>query len=288
MGFFGDAWQGIKDTTGDITGGLFGPRTEGQYAGVSRQNFDLPGFGPRNEYFNSIMTGRRSLSALQAQQANDAAIAQQRSMAAGAAPGNQGLAQLSAMQNAGRLQQGLAQQQQLAGIAERNAAAQSALENARAQQQGTMGYEGNRTARANAALGTPTAGENFLGAAIGGAKAAAMMATGGVVTQPTNAIVGEAGPEAVIPLAQLPTLLMQMQRQGVGDKYMQNPPPSMNSGPPPAMNMIRPQELSRMRPPIVRPEELRREHVTPPAVQPPVTVIFQGGGTGRTRQTAKK
>jgi hypothetical protein len=36
------------------------------------------------------------------------------------------------------------------------------------------------------------------------------MAKGGLVTQPTHAIVGEAGPEAVIPLAQLPELMSRL------------------------------------------------------------------------------
>ena len=36
------------------------------------------------------------------------------------------------------------------------------------------------------------------------------MAQGGIVTQPTNALIGEAGPEAVIPLGQMPPQLMQI------------------------------------------------------------------------------
>ena len=282
MSFLDDAWGGIKDVVGGLTGGVFDARTEGQYGGVNRDNFMLPGFDSRNNWFGAQMEGKNSLSRLQLQQANDAALAQQRSMAASAAPGNQALAQLSAMQNQGRLSQGLAQQQAMAGIAERDAAARGALANAAQQQQGGIAYEGNRTARAGAALGTPTQGENLLGAAIGGAKAYAMMGHGGVVTQPTRAVVGEAGPEAVIPLAQLPSLLDQMnqRRMGVSDKYMQMPPSQWDRGgsrPAPAPLMARPEELSRARVPI-----------TPINGTPPVTIILENGAMGRTRQTARK
>lgn len=262
--------------TGIVTGGLselWNPsnyglpgmgdpvRSGGIYEGIDQGNFQLPGAAAMSNRDNYIgggagrdaqgwqntqhsvannlydqMRGKDSLSALQLRQASDQNIADQRSMAASATPGNAALMNLQAMQGAGRINQGYAGQAAMAGVAERNAAAQTLgglatagrgqslgqqdsaygrqLQNAGMQQQGNQAYEANRTSRYGASLGVPTMGEAVLGAAAQGAKFAAM-AKGGVVDSPTHALVGEAGPEAVIPLAQLPSLMAQMQQAGV-------------------------------------------------------------------------
>ena len=58
------------------------------------------------------------------------------------------------------------------------------------------------------------------------------MAQGGIVTQPTNALIGEAGPEAVIPLAgDQGRVLQNILRQGAASRGPQpNPQPSRNPG----------------------------------------------------------
>jgi hypothetical protein len=151
-------------------------------------------------YLQGQMQGQNSLAALQARQAADRNISQAQGFAASARPGNAQLAGLQASQMAGQLNAGVAGQANLAGVAERNAAAMAygnlaqgarqqdidaslrqqainqgwsaqELENARLQQAGMMGYEGNRTARAGGQMNAPTWGENFLGAVQGGAQA---------------------------------------------------------------------------------------------------------------------
>ncbi len=82
------------------------------------------------------------------------------------------------------------------------------LANAGMRQQGNMGYESNQTMRRGQDLGVPQQPANWervVGAA--GAVAPFLLADGGMVTEPTDAVVGEAGPEAIIPLAQLPGLV---------------------------------------------------------------------------------
>jgi hypothetical protein len=225
----------------DLTGGsLFDPRTEGQYGGVNQDNFRLTGQGARAQrdeglginygarqapqaqydpywrqqqqgvanYLNQGMNGQNSLAQLQLRGATDANIAQQRSLAASAGPGNAAMAQRMAAQNIGRINQGLGSQAAQLGIQERNAAAMGLaglsgqargqdmqgsqfnvgaqlqqtgmndaaansafnreLANAQAGQAGNIAYEQARTQRAVGSLGTPTQGEGILGAAMGG------------------------------------------------------------------------------------------------------------------------
>lgn len=266
MSWYGDLYNGYdKYLWGGLLPGGVDPNDPahngGPYEGVNQGNFQLPfgddmrrrdnrlgdratadaGYwqGQQRDVAGNLadqMQGKNSLAQLQLRQAADQNIANQRSMAASAAPGNAALMNLQAMQGAGRINQGYAGQAQQASIMERNAAANAlaglatgargqslgqadsgygrALQAAGMQQQGNIAYEGNRTARFGAAMGAPTNMDNFTGmvknvATLGG------MATGGVVSQPTHALIGEAGPEAVIPLAQLPTLMAQMQQAGV-------------------------------------------------------------------------
>jgi len=82
---------------------------------------------------------------------------------------------------------------------------QLALANATGQQRGTMGYEANQTQRYGIdknAPKEPSWWEKGIGMAAQLAPLA-FMAEGGVATSPTEAIVGEAGPEAILPLGAL-------------------------------------------------------------------------------------
>ena len=194
------------------------------------------------------MSGQDSLSALQLRDATDANIAQQRSQAASASPGNAAMAQRLAMQNTGRMNQGFGAQAAQLGIQERNAAANAlagvagqargqdlqnnefnttaqlqqrgmndqyglgaaglGLQNAQANMGGHIAYEQNQTTRRGQDLGIQPGQQNWERVVNGAAQVAPfLMAHGGVVTQPTHAIIGEAGPEAVIPLAKLPTII---------------------------------------------------------------------------------
>lgn len=230
----------LTDALGKATGGLFDQRSEGPYAGVGRGNFSLPGYNGMSQQLQGLYGGNDSVAQERLRQATSANMAQQQSMAAGAAPGNQAAAHLAAMQNAGRINQGMTGQATQAGIAERQAAMQGLMGLNQAQQQGGIAYENNRTARANAQMQQPTQGEQILGAGMGVAGMA-MMAHGGIVTRPTHAIVGEAGPEAVIPLAQLPGLMARMQSSADSNKGRPIPPA-------PAPRRVLPGELSKHAP----------------------------------------
>ena len=143
--------------------GLNGP-TPGDRAKMDRLNrvgSDAMGFAgqARNNY--SALSGRlhgalddlqaqargeNSVSALQLQQAQDRNLAAQRSMAASASPQNQAMAARTAAMQMGQLGYGLAGQQALAGLMERQQAQQayaSLLGQARGQDmQGTLGGYG--------------------------------------------------------------------------------------------------------------------------------------------------
>jgi hypothetical protein len=269
MGFWGSAYNVLDANYGGLLPGgekpglgLFDPRTEGQYAGVDRNNFNVPGSPELQNQFQRLMGGQDSVAQLQLRQAQAANMAQQQSMAAGAAPGNVAAAQLAAMQNIGRLNQGATGQATMAGIAERQQAQNGLMNLAQMQQQGGIAYEGNRAARAGAQMNTPTPGEQILGAGMGVAKIAAM-AKGGVVTQPTRALIGEAGPEAVIPLAQLPNVMEQLQMAPAARPKMKSAPT-----PPPAQEAagrrgILPGELAKFGPSEAQPFKL-----TPPPPPP--------------------
>jgi hypothetical protein len=196
------------------------------------------------------MNGEQSLSNLQLRGATDGNIAQQRSLAASATPGNAAMMQRVASQNIGRMNQGFGHQAAMLGIQERNAAANALgavagqgrqqdndlsrfnasaqlqqtglndqaagnargqeLANAELRQRGNMGYEQNETQRRGQDLGVPTQPANWERLVGAAGAVIPLLAKGGVVTQPTQAIIGEAGPEAVIPLAKLPDLVERL------------------------------------------------------------------------------
>lgn len=131
-------------------------RSKNEYAGVDRNNFNLPGFQRRDEAYGRqgqsfldrnapqsadssfrqyqsdtldrlrhLANGEDSMVAQQAKQAQAQSALQQARMVAGASPTNAGMAQRLAMQNNSRYNQGLAQQVGLQQIAERQAALSS-------------------------------------------------------------------------------------------------------------------------------------------------------------------
>lgn len=77
------------------------------------------------DHLRGQMSGQNSLSVEQLRQDSGRNIAMQQALAASAGPQNAAMAQRMASQNAGRINQGMAGQAAMAGIAERNAAAQA-------------------------------------------------------------------------------------------------------------------------------------------------------------------
>lgn len=119
-GILGDpTGTGARQVQGEKAGG-FADRSEGEFAYLGGQA------GNQRQYMEDIARGRESVSAMQLQQALGQNQAQQQSMAAGARPGNAAMAARGAAMNAGRQGAGLAGQQAMAGIQERQAA-QNAL-----------------------------------------------------------------------------------------------------------------------------------------------------------------
>ena len=164
--------MGILDSIGSA---LFGDmdRSRNEFRNIDQNNFNLPGFENRDAMYGAQLgnalrnneadaytaqdsafrgnqsqlaqmlmgqaQGRNSLSAEQLRQGQMSNVAQQQALAASAAPGQQSTALRMAMGNAARQGYGMSGQAAMAGIAERNAAAQSlggVLSGARAQDQG--------------------------------------------------------------------------------------------------------------------------------------------------------
>lgn len=180
-----------------------------EYQGIDRSNYDLPGYDQFQQNLQGFQSyqqmgapqavqgqrdltgmlmglarGQDSLSAEQLRQNLGRLQSQQQSMAASARPSQNAMANLLAMQNAGNIGAQMSGQTALAGIAERNAAAnalsghlaatrgqdissylggqQLGLQAAGMQQQGGMGYEANRFGRFQQAMGTPTKGQGLI------------------------------------------------------------------------------------------------------------------------------
>lgn len=236
MGFWGDVWGGVsgagswlKDQAEGITGTLDRSNNEfrdvdpdrnlyrlgrhgekGYVKGASRLDSAYRGMGGAAQNLGGVAgrmggaadmmqrraMGEDSLSAEQLRQNLGQTLSMQRSMAAGARPGNAAMAARTAATQMGRQSSGLAGQQAMAGIAERHAA-QQAYQQALAQQgqlygaQGSLygdqgnlagqwrgqdldaakfgygGIESGRTSRFGAMLGVPTGGERLYSAAQG-------------------------------------------------------------------------------------------------------------------------
>lgn len=154
------AYRGIKYATGKLG-------EESQSATENRENLNAQGAaaggfadtaqqgygqmtqesGEARDYLKRLARGEESVSAEQLRQANQQQLAMQRSMAAGAAPQNSAMAARNAARQMGAASMGLAGQQSLAGIAERQAA-QQGLANMILQQrqqdiQAALGSRGN-------------------------------------------------------------------------------------------------------------------------------------------------
>lgn len=226
------AWDWGRVGRGIATGGLSElmreQRTDNEWKNTDRNNFNLPGAQQRGDrllgmanqgapqssfratqdqvmgHLRGQMLGQNSLSREQLRRDAGANIAAQQALAASGRPGNAALAARMASQNAGRTATALSGNTAMAGIAERNAAAQALgglaseargqdinaqlgqgqlnqgyaqleLDNARAQQQGGIQYENNQAQRFGVASQQPTMGEQYLGLIQGGAGAAMAM-----------------------------------------------------------------------------------------------------------------
>lgn len=130
----------------------------------------------------AIQSGRNSVSAEQLRQGLQQNVAAQQSMAAGAAPQNQVMAARTAMMQAGRLGAGLAGQQAVAGLQERQQASQLAAQLAEQMRQqslqATLGGQGGAlnayTVAAGNSIKNPTGAQNVGNAIQGGATIAAL------------------------------------------------------------------------------------------------------------------
>jgi len=150
-----------------------GERASG-FAGESQGRFgDIGGqLGGQADVLRGLASGKDSISRLQLAQALQQNQAQQQSMAAGARPGNAAMAARTAAMTAGRQGAGLAGQQAIAGIQERQAAQNALAKLLLAQRQqelnATQGARGQSLGafgtRYTGALGQPTGIEKGLGA----------------------------------------------------------------------------------------------------------------------------
>lgn len=157
------------------------------FANQGQSGYTMLG-GEANQVRNRLerqASGQDSLSREQLRQGLQQQLAAQQSMAAGAAPQNQGMAARTAMMGMGRAASGMSGQAAMAGIQER-AAANQQLGNLLMQQrqqdltaalgarghaiQGLGTLEQSATSRYGADLGVPTQGERVLGAIGSGAS----------------------------------------------------------------------------------------------------------------------
>lgn len=120
--------------------GAFANQTAGNYNALTGQ------LGQSADQLRALASGQNSVSALQLQQALGQNQSAQRSMALGASPVNQAMAARTAAIQSGRLGAGLAGQQAVAGLQERqgaqNALAQLLLQQRGQDLQGTLGGYG--------------------------------------------------------------------------------------------------------------------------------------------------
>jgi hypothetical protein len=173
---------GADDPTNGPRAGLNQIAQNQQAFGQQAQNNYNASTGQANQTIGDlrdIASGKNSVSAIQLQQAAQANQAQQASMAAAASPNNQAMAARNAMMNAGRIGYGLAGQQSLAGIQERNAATGQLAGFLNAQRgqdvNAALGAGGNAVNAYGQQVQNPqkTTGQQLLNAGVGLASAAA-------------------------------------------------------------------------------------------------------------------
>lgn len=143
LGPWGTAGGAILGGLGGLFGGSNDGPTEEQLA--ARANYARLGgaLDQQAAYMQRIARGQESVSAEQLRASLGQTMAQQRSMAAGAAPQNQAMANIQASRNAMNLGSGLAGQQAIAGMQERQQAQQALtqmLMEQRAQEQSVANF----------------------------------------------------------------------------------------------------------------------------------------------------
>lgn len=116
-----DPGEGNRYALGIAAGqaGAFGQAGQGQFLGADQQNM-----AATNDYLTGLMHGQNSVSAEQLRQGLQSNIAAQQAQAASAGPRNQAAAMQLAMNNSAKLGYGMSGQQAVAGLQERNQAAQ--------------------------------------------------------------------------------------------------------------------------------------------------------------------
>ncbi len=120
--------QGLRDQVGLINNQAntlnYAGGAAGGFADQAQTNYNnMTGqLGQSADYLRSLASGQNSVSAMQLQQGLQQNLAAQRSMAAGAAPQNSAMASRQAANNQAKLGYGLAGQQAMAGLQERNQA----------------------------------------------------------------------------------------------------------------------------------------------------------------------
>lgn len=178
---FGSGDPTNQDRTGLRANGAAGAAMGAQ--GQAGYTADTGQLGAQQKYLQQLASGQNSVSAQQLQQALGQNQAQQMSMAAGAAPQNAAMAARNAAMNSARLGTGLAGQQAVAGLQERNQANEQLA-------QLNLGMRGQDASMAqgglgiaNQAYGTAIAnpqktGAGLIGGALGGLASYAPMAFG--------------------------------------------------------------------------------------------------------------
>lgn len=183
MGFFGGIWDGIKDganAVGEAVGNAGtspdAPLEAERKRLLQQQAAQAGGFADQSQQgyqqlgqqgnaalsgLQGLAQGQNSVSALQLQQGLQQNVAAQRAMAASASPANAAMAARTAAIQSGRLGAGLAGQQAVAGLQERN----------QAQQQYAQLLQGLRGQDLNATLGSRQAAITGYGAQNAGAPA---------------------------------------------------------------------------------------------------------------------
>lgn len=163
--------QGLTSQSGKASS--FAGYGEGEFGRLSGELAGETG------YLRDIARGKQSVTAEQLRQSLQQNLAAQQSMAAGASPQNASMAALQASRNAMQLGSGLAGQQAVAGMQERQAA-QNALAQLLLQQrqQGLSAALGGRQ-MAIGALGSITPGQSTLDQLAGPLLGGLGLATGG-------------------------------------------------------------------------------------------------------------
>lgn len=163
--------QGLLDQSGQA--GDFANRGEAGFGAIGGQ------LGGEAEYMRRVARGQESVSAEQLRQAAQQNVGAQQSMAASAAPNNSAMAGLMASRNAMQIGSGLAGQQAVAGIQERQAAQQRLADMLLQQRQQELQAALQSRQNAMSGLGQIQPGQSWLDKWAGPIGSAAGLNTGG-------------------------------------------------------------------------------------------------------------